>query len=181
MPEAESVTKKRNIMPEAQTRRNNESLYIGSLYSDEDRLSYLPEKLRQAAPSQEPRAKSGQWMYRVAEPFYTKEGIAEVQTALEEGEISSAASYASKLSQKVKEYFDVPVAFPVSSGATALIVEENFWKLLYDLKIGQLLMQKQFRSIKIVEILLFQVALLCSDVGPGDQVIVPSLTMVEQI
>ena len=99
--------------------------------------------MRDAAPSQEPRAKSGQWRYRVAEPFYTKEGIAEVQTALEEGEISSAASFAQKLSQKIKDYFDVPVAFPVSSGASALIV-----------------------------------ALLCSDVGPGDQVVVPSLTMV---
>jgi len=130
-------------MPEAQTRRENSSLYIGSLYSDEDRLSYLPQKLRDAAPAQEPRPKSGQWRYRVAEPFYTAQGIKDVQSALEEGEISSAASYAQKLSQKVKDFYDVPVAFPVSSGASALIV-----------------------------------ALLCSDVGPGDQVIVPSLTMV---
>eukprot|EP00400_MALV-I_sp_L67-5_P000037 gene37-660_t len=131
-------------MPEdVQTRRENSSLYIGSLYSDEDRLSYLPEKLRGAAPAQEPRPQSGSWRYRVAEPFYTSQGIKDVTQALEEGEISSAAKYASKLSEKVKKFYDVPVAFPVSSGATALIV-----------------------------------ALLCSDVGPGDQVIVPSLTMV---
>lgn len=130
-------------MSEAQTHRENSSPYIGSICSDEDPLRHLPKKLRDAAPSEEPHAKSGQWRYRCAEPFYTKEGITEVQTALEEGEISSAAAYAQKLSQKVKDFYDVPVALPVSSGATALIV-----------------------------------ALLCGDIGPGDQVIVPSLTFI---
>lgn len=118
-------------------------LNIGSLCTDEDRLSCLPKKLRDAAPSIEPNSKSGQWLYRAAEPFYTKEGIAGVQTALEEGEISSGTAYAEKLSQKIKDYFDVPVALPVSSGATALIV-----------------------------------TMMCCDIGPGDQVICPSLTFV---
>ena len=99
--------------------------------------------MRDAAPAQEPRAKSGQWRYRVAEPFYTRKGMEDVQQALVQGEISSAASWAQGLASKIKDFYNVPVAFPVSSGAQALVV-----------------------------------ALLCSDIGPGDHVIVPSLTMV---
>merc|ERR1719174_3603039 len=57
--------------------------------------------------------------------------------------ISSASVWPQQLSEKLAAMYDVPIVFPTSSGATALVV-----------------------------------ALLAADIGPGDQVLVPSMTMV---
>jgi len=121
------------------------SLYIGSLYADGvDRMAALPARIRDHAPAPEPRPPAGKkWVYRVSEPFYTLQGMKNVQEALETGMISSASVWPQQLSEKLAAMYGVPVVFPTSSGATALVV-----------------------------------ALLAADIGPGDQVLVPSMTMV---
>jgi dTDP-4-amino-4,6-dideoxygalactose transaminase len=121
------------------------SLYIGSLYTNgKDRISPLPDRIKQHAPAPEPRPAPGQqWIYRVSEPFYTAQGVKNVNDALATGMISSASVWPQKLAEKIAEFYKVPIVFPTSSGATALVV-----------------------------------ALLAADIGPGDQVLCPAMTMV---
>jgi perosamine synthetase len=121
------------------------SLYIGSLYANGvDRMAMLPARIRDHAPAPEPRPPTDKkWVYRVSEPFYTLQGMKNVNEALESGMISSASVWPQMLSEKLAALYNVPVVFPTSSGATALVV-----------------------------------ALLASDIGPHDQVLVPSMTMV---
>jgi dTDP-4-amino-4,6-dideoxygalactose transaminase len=121
------------------------SLYIGSLYTTgKDRIAPLPDRIKQHAPAPEPRPPPGTpWIYRVSEPFYTSQGIKNVNDALATGMISSASVWPQKLAERLAEFYEVPIVFPTSSGATALVV-----------------------------------ALLAADIGPGDQVLCPAMTMV---
>lgn len=99
------------------------SLYIGSILENhEDRVSILPERIKKSMPSPEPKPSEGGWLYRVLEPYYSRECVDNVMEAMMGGQISSGASWPRKLAAEVCELYKVPVALPTSSGASALHV-----------------------------------------------------------
>lgn len=71
-------------------------------------------------PSPEPRPTGeGGWLYRVLEPYYTRESVENVKSAMMEGQISSGAMWPRKMADNVCDLYQVPVALPTSSGASA--------------------------------------------------------------
>jgi len=101
----------------------NPSLYIGSIVSDHgDRVSILPPRIKESMPSPEPKPGDGGWLYRVLEPYFTKQSVDDVNQAMIEGMISSGAMWPRRLAEEICKLYGVPVALPTSSGASALHV-----------------------------------------------------------
>lgn len=101
----------------------NPSLYIGSIVSDpEDRVSILPARIKESMPSPEPKPSEQGWLYRVLEPYYSRECVDNVTQAMMEGQISSGAAWPRRLAEEICKFYNVPVALPTSSGASALHV-----------------------------------------------------------
>mmetsp|Transcript_17856 Transcript_17856/g.38260 ORF Transcript_17856/g.38260 Transcript_17856/m.38260 type:complete len:453 (+) Transcript_17856:154-1512(+) len=101
----------------------NPSLYIGSILADsEDRVSILPPRIKESMPSPEPKPGEAGWLYRVLEPYYSRECVDNVMKAMMSGQISSGASWPRKLAEEICRLYNVPVALPTSSGASALHV-----------------------------------------------------------
>ena len=73
-------------------------------------------------PQEEPRPSSGEFVYKVAEPYYTRESVFRVLEGLLDGEISSASKWPVQLGHRISDYLDLAVAFPTSSGFSALVV-----------------------------------------------------------
>merc|ERR1719198_844149 len=73
-------------------------------------------------PCPEPKPGDNGWIYHVLEPRYTKESIDDVMEAMLNGQISSGAMWPRKLAAEICKLYDVPVALPTSSGASALNV-----------------------------------------------------------
>lgn len=112
-------------MQEATTvgRMVNPSLYIGSILTDpEDRVAVLPPRIKESMPSREPSPGEAGWVYRVLEPYYTRECVDNVMQAMMEGQISSGAPWPRQLAMEICALYGVPVALPTSSGASALHV-----------------------------------------------------------
>jgi len=101
----------------------NPSLYIGSiLESHEHRVAILPKRIKDSMPSPEPKPGEKGWLYRVLEPYYSRECVDNVMHAMLEGQISSGAAWPRKMVQEICSLYKVPVALPTSSGASALHV-----------------------------------------------------------
>lgn len=99
------------------------SLYIGSIITDaKDRVANLPARIKESMPAPEPKPGDTGWLYRVLEPYYTKESIDNVNQAMLEGQISSGAAWPRRLADEICKLYEVPVALPTSSGASALTV-----------------------------------------------------------
>ncbi|CAJ1453375.1 unnamed protein product [Effrenium voratum] len=99
------------------------SLYIGSIIDKhDDRVAILPPRIKESMPSPEPKPGEAGWLYRVLEPYYSRECVDNVMAAMLEGQISSGASWPRKLAAEVCSLYQVPVALPTSSGASALHV-----------------------------------------------------------
>eukprot|EP00448_Togula_jolla_P039365 CAMPEP_0170627390 /NCGR_PEP_ID=MMETSP0224-20130122/31947_1 /TAXON_ID=285029 /ORGANISM="Togula jolla, Strain CCCM 725" /LENGTH=450 /DNA_ID=CAMNT_0010954389 /DNA_START=12 /DNA_END=1360 /DNA_ORIENTATION=- len=99
------------------------SLYIGSIVAHpEDRVAILPPRIKDSMPSPEPKPGESGWLYRVLEPYYTRESVDNVMEAMMEGQISSGAAWPRKLAENICSLYNVPVALPTSSGASALMV-----------------------------------------------------------
>lgn len=99
----------------------NPSLYIGSIVGEsEDRVACLPPRIKDSMPSPEPKPQGGEWVYRVLEPYYSRESVDNVMQAMMEGQISSGASWPRRLAAEICSLYAVPVALPTSSGASAL-------------------------------------------------------------
>merc|ERR1719163_1771116 len=99
----------------------NPSLYIGSIVTNtKDRVEILPHRIKESMPSPEPRPPEGGWLYRVLEPYYSRECVDNVMEAMLGGQISSGAKWPRKFAEQVCELYKVPVALPTSSGASAL-------------------------------------------------------------
>lgn len=125
MAQADCSPAKRSRMHDAKTIGTmwNPSLYIGSIVADqEDRVRILPERIKSSMPSPEPKPNEHGWLYRVLEPYYTRECVDNVTQAMLTGQISSGASWPRKLADEICTLYDVPVALPTSSGASALHV-----------------------------------------------------------
>jgi len=73
-------------------------------------------------PSPEPKPPEGGWIYRVLEPYYSKESVDNVMQAMLEGQISSGSVWPRKLASEICALYSVPFALPTSSGASALHV-----------------------------------------------------------
>lgn len=101
----------------------NPSLYIGSIVSDPlDRVAILPPRIRESMPSPEPKPGEAGWLYRVLEPYYSRECVDNVVQAMLSGQISSGAMWPRRLAEQICKLYEVPVALPTSSGASALHV-----------------------------------------------------------
>lgn len=101
----------------------NPSLYIGSILSDpQDRVSILPPRIKDSMPSPEPKPGDKGWLYRVLEPYYSRECVDNVTQAMLSGQISSGAAWPRRLADQICSLYNVPVALPTSSGASALHV-----------------------------------------------------------
>mmetsp|Transcript_18815 Transcript_18815/g.48848 ORF Transcript_18815/g.48848 Transcript_18815/m.48848 type:complete len:464 (-) Transcript_18815:56-1447(-) len=101
----------------------NPSLYIGSIVSDpQDRVSILPPRIKESMPSPEPKPGEAGWLYRVLEPYYSRESVDNVMSAMMSGQISSGAAWPRRLAEQICQLYRVPVALPTSSGASALHV-----------------------------------------------------------
>ncbi|CAK9096616.1 GDP-perosamine synthase [Durusdinium trenchii] len=101
----------------------NPSLYIGSILdSHEHRVAILPKRIKDSMPSPEPKPGDSGWLYRVLEPYYSRECVDNVMSAMLEGQISSGAAWPRKMVQEICSLYQVPVALPTSSGASALHV-----------------------------------------------------------
>eukprot|EP00397_Hematodinium_sp_SG-2012_P024625 GEMP01025656.1.p1 GENE.GEMP01025656.1~~GEMP01025656.1.p1 ORF type:complete len:440 (+),score=98.24 GEMP01025656.1:59-1378(+) len=101
-------------------------VYIGpkwtSLSQSSQLLEMLPSRIRELMPSPEPNAPSTGWVYRVAEPYYTKDNVDDVMSALLSSEISSGAVWPRRMEEAICKLYGCPVALPTSSGASALMV-----------------------------------------------------------
>jgi perosamine synthetase len=101
----------------------NPSLYIGSILTDpKEKVASLPSRIKESMPCPEPKPGECGWIYHVLEPHYTKESVDNVNEAMLEGMISSGAPWPRKLAAEICKLYDVPVALPTSSGASALTV-----------------------------------------------------------
>jgi len=115
-----------NVAGEATTtvgKMLNPSLYIGSIVEDhEGRINCLPPRIKETIPSPEPKPGSSGWLYRVLEPYFTKESVDDVNEAMITGMISSGAVWPRRMADEICKLYQVPVALPTSSGASALHV-----------------------------------------------------------
>ncbi|CAK0828556.1 unnamed protein product [Prorocentrum cordatum] len=112
-------------MQEATTvgRMWNPSLYIGSIVQDpQDRVAILPPRIKESMPSPEPKPGEAGWLYRVLEPWYSRECVDNVMQAMLGGQISSGAAWPRRFAEQICQLYGVPVALPTSSGASALHV-----------------------------------------------------------
>merc|ERR1719326_917402 len=112
-------------MAEAKTvgKMVNPSLYIGSILTDdEEKVACLPLRIKNSIPSPEPKPGNDGWVYRVLEPWYTRQSVDDVTSAMMEGQISSGAMWPRRMADEICKLYGVPVAFPTSSGASALMV-----------------------------------------------------------
>jgi len=101
----------------------NPSLYIGALVTDAHiRVASLPPRIRETMPSPEPKPGDSGWLYRVLEPYYSRECVDNVMQAMLGGQISSGAAWPRRLAEEICRLYSVPVALPTSSGASALQV-----------------------------------------------------------
>uniref|UniRef100_A0A7S2PJ77 DegT/DnrJ/EryC1/StrS aminotransferase family protein n=1 Tax=Zooxanthella nutricula TaxID=1333877 RepID=A0A7S2PJ77_9DINO len=101
----------------------NPSLYIGSIVADpQDRVGILPPRIKESMPSPEPKPGPSGWLYRVLEPYYSRECVDNVMQAMLGGQISSGAAWPRRLAEQICALYGVPVALPTSSGASALHV-----------------------------------------------------------
>mmetsp|Transcript_108771 Transcript_108771/g.318220 ORF Transcript_108771/g.318220 Transcript_108771/m.318220 type:complete len:457 (-) Transcript_108771:121-1491(-) len=101
----------------------NPSLYIGSIVTDpHDRVAILPPRIKESMPSPEPKPGDKGWLFRVLEPYYSRECVDNVMQAMLGGQISSGASWPRRLAEEICKLYKVPVALPTSSGASALHV-----------------------------------------------------------
>jgi len=97
------------------------SLYIGSIVNDpQERVARLPDWIKSSILTEEPRPSVKGWVYRVLQPFYTKDNVDDVEEAMMSGQISSGASWPRQLASQICSLYGVPVALPTSSGASAL-------------------------------------------------------------
>eukprot|EP00397_Hematodinium_sp_SG-2012_P005260 GEMP01005278.1.p1 GENE.GEMP01005278.1~~GEMP01005278.1.p1 ORF type:complete len:734 (+),score=92.77 GEMP01005278.1:59-2260(+) len=80
-------------------------VYIGpkwtSLSQSSQLLEMLPSRIRELMPSPEPNAPSTGWVYRVAEPYYTKDNVDDVMSALLSSEISSGAVWPRRMEEAI--------------------------------------------------------------------------------
>ncbi|CAD7958602.1 unnamed protein product [Amoebophrya sp. A120] len=89
----------------------------------ESKFEQLPEKITEYMPKKEPTYdKDLGIIFRVLEPYYTKAAVDDVTTAMLNGEISSGTRWPRQMAEKICATYSVPVAFPTSSGASALHV-----------------------------------------------------------
>eukprot|EP00392_Amoebophrya_sp_AT5.2_P008412 g8433.t1 len=87
------------------------------------KFEQLPAKITDGMPKKEPTYDQELGIvYRVLEPFYTKQAVEDVTTAMMNGEISSGTRWPRQMAEKICATYSVPVAFPTSSGASALHV-----------------------------------------------------------
>jgi len=101
----------------------NPSLYIGSIVSDpQEKVAILPSRIKESMPSPEPKPGETGWLYRVLEPYYSKECVDNVVQAMLGGQISSGAMWPRRFAENICQMYGVPVALPTSSGASALHV-----------------------------------------------------------
>mmetsp|Transcript_120099 Transcript_120099/g.299591 ORF Transcript_120099/g.299591 Transcript_120099/m.299591 type:complete len:458 (-) Transcript_120099:152-1525(-) len=101
----------------------NPSLYIGSIVAEpHDRVAILPSRIKESMPSPEPKPGEVGWLYRVLEPYYSRECVDNVMQAMLGGQISSGAAWPRRLAEQICLLYGVPVALPTSSGASALHV-----------------------------------------------------------
>lgn len=101
----------------------NPSLYIGSIVADpQERVAILPPRIKESIPSPEPKPGEAGWLYRVLEPYYSRECVDNVTQAMLGGQISSGAVWPRRLAEQICLLYKVPVALPTSSGASALHV-----------------------------------------------------------
>ena len=57
-----------------ESRMWNPSLFIGSIIeSHEHRVAILPKRIKDSMPSPEPKPGDNGWLYRVLEPYYSRE------------------------------------------------------------------------------------------------------------
>jgi len=101
----------------------NPSLYIGSIVSHpQEKVAILPPRIKESMPSPEPKPGESGWLYRVLEPYYSKECVDNALQAMLGGQISSGAMWPRRLAENICQLYGVPVALPTSSGASALHV-----------------------------------------------------------
>eukprot|EP00811_Abedinium_folium_P034042 NODE_6959_length_1621_cov_8.016064.p1 GENE.NODE_6959_length_1621_cov_8.016064~~NODE_6959_length_1621_cov_8.016064.p1 ORF type:complete len:472 (-),score=134.91 NODE_6959_length_1621_cov_8.016064:96-1511(-) len=97
------------------------TLYIGSIVTDtHERVANLPPRIKDSMPSPEPKPSECGWLYRVLEPYYTRECVDNVTQAMLSGQISSGAMWPRRFAEEICKFYGVPVALPTSSGASAL-------------------------------------------------------------
>eukprot|EP00397_Hematodinium_sp_SG-2012_P061949 GEMP01082841.1.p1 GENE.GEMP01082841.1~~GEMP01082841.1.p1 ORF type:complete len:110 (+),score=15.53 GEMP01082841.1:59-388(+) len=88
-------------------------VYIGpkwtSLSQSSQLLEMLPSRIRELMPSPEPNAPSTGWVYRVAEPYYTKDNVDDVMSALLSSEISSGAVWPRRMEEAICKLYGCPV------------------------------------------------------------------------
>ena len=80
----------------------------------------LPAHIEAHLPQVEPRP-SGEFVYKVAEPYYTADSVRLVCQGLLEGEISSASTWPKQLGERLAEYLNIPAVFPTCNGFSALV------------------------------------------------------------
>ncbi|CAD7946618.1 unnamed protein product [Amoebophrya sp. A25] len=89
----------------------------------ESKFEQLPEKITSTMPKKEPTYDPALGViYRVLEPYYTRQAVDDVMQAMLAGEVSSGTQWPRRMAEQICKLYSVPVAMPTSSGASALHV-----------------------------------------------------------